>query len=159
MYPELNSGDVVMCVIWEISVSSFMSRKMRRSAPKWLKTLARISLIWLRLRMISSNFNNPWKAPSLMFIIIYTIFISYNLTRRFSIVSFVVVPAGAKLAHNGLWKEIARFIMMETRRSDVLTLLTRFYDLSVSRHPLSKSKHREICDSQGPDCIVLWEYG
>ena len=39
--------------------------------------------------------------------------------------------------------------MVKERQPDILTLFSRFYDLSVSRDPLSKSKKREICKNLG----------
>ena len=37
-------------------------------------------------------------------------------------------------------------IMIEKLRPDLLTLSTTFYDVSVSRNPVSKSKNSKICD-------------
>ena len=43
--------------------------------------------------------------------------------------------------------------MMKKRRYDVLTILSRVYDLCVSRYPLSKSKNREIGDIHRSDFL------
>ena len=46
------------------------------------------------------------------------------------------------------------YFLIKKRRLDIWILFPRFYDLSVSRNPFSKSENREICENHGT--IFFW---